>query len=255
MPEVKNLKFSLVMSYYRTYNIANGKGKGPGHSGWEKAMSKVTYGQAGYDGQSMSIRAREAYAAGEMPKSRWTKAAMVEAIQAWCSDADRVMLPEVDGLRKDELFSRFFCCTSWHHTGKYANATDFYGVDGDAADAFSRPMTDGERTQVQAERDAEEARRAAEVEARMAEARAHAQARMAERQRTIDALGPVYEYIAERNPVYTSVRTIIRTMAADEALHPERYEVRVAKSGRVMIKSLRRGVEMPLDVACRYEIV
>lgn len=216
-------------------------------------MSKVTYGQAGYDGQSMSIRAREAYAAGEMPKSRWTKAAMVEAIRDWCADADRVMLPEVEGLRKDEIFSRFFCCTSWHHTGKYANPTDFYGVDGGAAGAFSRPMTGKELALAQAERDAEEARRAAEAEERAREAKAQMEARMAERQRTIDALGPVYQYIAERNPVYASARTIIRTMAADEALHPEDYEVRVSKSGNVMIGNARRGIEMPLDRACTYE--
>jgi hypothetical protein len=74
-------------------------------------------------------------------------------------------------------------------------------------------------------------------------------------QRMVEALGPAYQYIAERNPVYASARTIVRTMAADEALHPERYEVRVAKSGRVMIKSSRRGIEMPLDRACTYETI
>lgn len=216
-------------------------------------MSKVTYGQAGYDGQSMSIRAREAYAAGEMPKSRWTKVAMVEAIQAWCSDADRVMLPEVEGLRRGELFSRFFCCTSWHHTGKYANPTDFYGVDADTADAFSRPMTGEELAQAQAERDADEARRAAEYEERAREARAQMEARMAERQRTIDALGPVYQYIVERNPAYTSPYTIIHTIAADEALHPEDYEVRVARSGRVVLRNVAQPyhTQAPVDVACR----
>lgn len=215
-------------------------------------MSKVTYGQTGYDGQSMSIRAREAYAAGEMPMSRWTKAAMVEAIRAWCDDADRVMLPEVEGLRKDEIFSRFFCCTSWHHTGKYANPTDFYGVDGDAADAFSRPMTGEELARAQTERDAEEARRAAEYEERAREARAQTEARMAERQRTIDALGPVYQYIAERNPAYTSPYTIIHTIAADEALHPEDYEVRVARSGRVVLRNVAQPyhTEATTDIAC-----
>lgn len=215
-------------------------------------MSKVTYGQAGYDGQSMSIRAREAYAAGEMPKSRWTKAAMVEAIQAWCADAGRVMLPGVEGLRKDELFTRFFCATSWHHTGKYANATDFYGVDGDAAEGFSRPMTGEELARAQAERDAEDARRAAEAEERAREARAQMEARMAERQRTIDALGPVYQYIAERNPMYTSPYTIIHTIAADEALHPEDYEVRVARSGRVVLRNVAQPyhTEATTDMAC-----
>lgn len=33
------------MSYNRTYNIANGKGKGPGHSGWEKTMSYAIFQQ------------------------------------------------------------------------------------------------------------------------------------------------------------------------------------------------------------------
>jgi hypothetical protein len=72
-------------------------------------------------------------------------------------------------------------------------------------------------------------------------------------QRMVEALGPAYQYIAERNPVYASARTIIRTMAADEALHPEDYEVRVSKSGNVMIRNARRGIEMPLDRACTYE--
>lgn len=215
-------------------------------------MSKVAYGQAGYDGQSMSIRAREAYAAGEMPRSMWTKRAMLAAIQSWCEDNDRMALGEIARLRKDELLSRFFCRTSWHHTGKYASATDFYGVDSDASDAFSRPMDAGELAAAQAERDAEAARRRAEAEARMAEAGAQAEARMAERQRAIDALGPAYRYIAERNPACTSPYTVIHTIAADEALHPEDYEVRVAKSGRVMLKNIAQPyhTEVPLDMAC-----
>lgn len=215
-------------------------------------MSKVAYNQAGYDGQSMSIRAREAYAAGEMPKSRWTKAAMVEAIQSWCEDNDRMALGEIARLRKDELLSRFFRRTSWHHTGKYASATDFYGVDGDAADAFSRPMTDGELARVRAERDAEKARRSAEAEERRRAIEAEVAERRAREQRMVEALGPVYEYIAGKCPVYTSARTIIRTIAADEALHPEDYEVRVAKSGRVMLKNAAQPyhTEVPVDVAC-----
>ena len=224
----------------------------PGPHGWEKTMSKVAYGQAGYDGQSMSIRAREAYAAGEMPRSRWTRKAMLVAINAWCEDNDRVVVDGLDGLRRDELLSRFFRCTSWHHTGKYASATDFYGVDADAADAFSHPMTGEELAQAQAERDAEAARRRAEAEERMAEARAQAEARMADMRRTIDALGPAYQYIVERNPKYTSPYTITHTIAADEVTHPEDYEVRVAKSGRVMLKNVAQPchTEVTLDRAC-----
>lgn len=215
-------------------------------------MSKVTYGQAGYDGQSMSIRAREAYEAGEMPKSRWTKAAMLAAIEAWCRDNDRIAFEILGKLRKDELFARCFAVTSWHHTGKYANATDFYGVDGDAADAFSRPMTGEELAESEAERDAERARQEAEAEEHARAAREEGEARRAARQGIIDALGPAYDYIAARNPVYTSQHTIIHTIAADEALHQEDYETRVAKSGRVMLRNVAQPchTEVTLDRAC-----
>lgn len=37
-------------------------------------MTQVVYGQKGYLGSSMSVRAAEAYEQGEMPISRWTKA-------------------------------------------------------------------------------------------------------------------------------------------------------------------------------------
>lgn len=43
---------------------------------------------SGYIGWSMSRNAAAAYADGEMPKSKWTKAAMVEAIKGCCDDND-----------------------------------------------------------------------------------------------------------------------------------------------------------------------
>lgn len=58
-------------------------------------MGKVTYGQSGYVGSSMSESACEAYKNDEKPKSKWTKTAMLAAISAWCKDNRRVMLPEV----------------------------------------------------------------------------------------------------------------------------------------------------------------
>ena len=95
-------------------------------------MGKVVYNQRGYRGQSMSNRAATAYEFGEKPKSKWTKAAMLEAIEDACID----MGTEFDATRfrftKAELFDRFFEWKSWHHTGKYATETDFYGVDVDA---------------------------------------------------------------------------------------------------------------------------
>lgn len=44
-------------------------------------MSKVRYNQSGYFGSSMSLRAVEAYEAGEKPKSKWTKKVMLAAIK------------------------------------------------------------------------------------------------------------------------------------------------------------------------------
>ena len=95
-------------------------------------MGKVRYNQPGYDGQSMSTRARAAYAGGEMPKSRWTKVAMLEAIKDYCEEFGIVYDPTRVRYTKGELFDMFFEWKSWHHTGKYANVTDFYGIDEEA---------------------------------------------------------------------------------------------------------------------------
>lgn len=44
-------------------------------------MSRVAYGQKGYIGASMSANAQAAYEAGEMPRSKWTKAAIIAALR------------------------------------------------------------------------------------------------------------------------------------------------------------------------------
>lgn len=82
---------------------------------------------SGYIGHSMSRRAAEAYELGEMPKSKWTKKAMVTAIQSYCDEFDMSFDPDVlKGMRKDDMFERFFHKSSWHHTSKFFNETDFY---------------------------------------------------------------------------------------------------------------------------------
>ena len=95
-------------------------------------MGKVKYNQPGYAGCSMSLRARAAYMSGEMPKSKWTKQAMLDAIIAYCEEFGI----EFDRRRmrydKATLFVKFFEWKSWHHTGKYANVTDFYGLNEEA---------------------------------------------------------------------------------------------------------------------------
>lgn len=62
---------------------------------------------SGYIGYSMSRRAAEAYENGEMPKSKWTKKAMVAAIQSYCDEFDMLFDPDLlKGMHKDEVFER-----------------------------------------------------------------------------------------------------------------------------------------------------
>lgn len=79
----------------------------------------------GYDGISMSWNARDAYASGERPLSRWTKADIVESV--------REINPEIDISRLSlrTLKVRFLVQSCWHHTGMYYRKTYFYFVDDD----------------------------------------------------------------------------------------------------------------------------
>jgi len=97
-------------------------------------MGKVRYNQAGYVGCSMSERAVMAYAMGEKPKSKWTKRAMLDAIEDYCEEFGIPYDGSLSKMTKASIFERFFEWKSWHHTGKYANVTDFYGLDEDAVD-------------------------------------------------------------------------------------------------------------------------
>lgn len=109
---------------------------------------------SGYVGWSMSRRAAEAYESGEMPKSKWTKKAIIGAVRAACDELDLMYDPHIERLRKDELFGQFLYASSWHHTSKFFNATDFYAVDEDAVAEVFRPMTEAELSDRQTEREA-----------------------------------------------------------------------------------------------------
>jgi hypothetical protein len=74
-------------------------------------MVKVRYGQRGYSGFSRSARAVEAEREGKLPMSR---AIPVTARLASCSRTEARRALEAVGPRE------------WHHTSKYANATDYY---------------------------------------------------------------------------------------------------------------------------------
>ena len=169
----------------------------------------------GYVGRSMSVGACEAYRDGEMPKSKWTKAAMVEAIKACCDANDLAYAAVVERLSKVEMFDRFFYRSSWHHTGKFFNETDFYSVDEEAVAGTFRPMT-GEELAARAAN----ARQACET---------HETARAAEAYRTFVRNQAMREYHARHGFPANSV-------AAFMEAHPERCRERVAKtSGNLLV--------------------
>lgn len=93
-------------------------------------MSRVAYNQKGYSGCSMSKRAVAAYDNGEMPKSKWTKRAILESIASVLDDYD--MNPELiqvfQKMTKNQLWNEVMHWSSWHHVGKFAQEVGFYEV-------------------------------------------------------------------------------------------------------------------------------
>lgn len=83
-------------------------------------MTQVVYGQKGYLGSSMSVRAAEAYEQGEMPISRWTKTAIIQAVKDYCFDFDLAYDPDIENNTKAELVKEFLEYKSWHHSSRTA---------------------------------------------------------------------------------------------------------------------------------------
>lgn len=83
---------------------------------------------AGYDGYSMSNNARSAYENGEMPLSKWTKSAIIDEVRRVDpSKADALSKVNLKTLKENLLEN-----SSWHHTSKMYNRTDFYSISEDA---------------------------------------------------------------------------------------------------------------------------
>lgn len=79
----------------------------------------------GYVGYSMSVRAEEAYDNGEMPLSKWTKGTILSAIERETEvSPDRFKRLSVKTLKENFLYR-----SSWHHTSRMYNRTDFYSLD------------------------------------------------------------------------------------------------------------------------------
>lgn len=83
-----------------------------------------------YIGNRMSVGAVEAYEAGEKPLSRWTKSELLDYLPMAIYD-------QAKKLTADELKDELLSISSWHHTGKYFNQTNFYSIDDEAVDRLT----------------------------------------------------------------------------------------------------------------------
>ena len=104
----------------------------------------VKFNQKGYIGQSMSVRAQEAYDNGEMPLSKWGKKQILDELYAMGYSEDKLLL--LNKLTKKELSDLFLTYSSYHHMGKYANSINFYSV------AFEKELTQEEVDKIIASR-------------------------------------------------------------------------------------------------------
>lgn len=126
-------------------------------------MTQVVYGQKGYLGSSMSVRATEAYEQGEMPISRWTKTAIIHAVKDYCFDFDLAYDPDIEKKTKAELAKEFLEYKSWHHSSRTAREVEFFGLNEDAVCRSFEQMSEEQII----ERDRQMADERAALEARL----------------------------------------------------------------------------------------
>lgn len=115
---------------------------------------------AGYNRYSMSNNAVSAYANGEKPLSKWTKSAILSEISENCEIAEE-KAKILQKMTAKELKDAFLRWSSWHHTSKFYNCTDFYSLDFEAIEEISI----GEIENVIANRQKMARRSAEEIEA------------------------------------------------------------------------------------------
>ena len=95
----------------------------------EKAAKSNAQNQVfdqGYSGRSMSNNAVRAYSEGKQPLSKWTKSAILEAVEEYDDDNDTRKADLVRTLTLKEMRDNLLRWTEWHHTGALYNVTDFY---------------------------------------------------------------------------------------------------------------------------------
>lgn len=84
---------------------------------------------AGYHGYSMSNNAVDAYENGEKPLSKWAKTDILSELHEIGYSDDVIQIAK--NLSLAELKSIFLYKSSWHHTSKMYNRTNFYSVNPD----------------------------------------------------------------------------------------------------------------------------
>ena len=98
---------------------------------------------SGYHGFSMSNRAIEAYNNGEKPFSKWTKQDILDVIEEYKQESDDptihlfyTVFYELAKVRAGVLKAHLLHKSSWHHTSKFCNCTEFYSIDFDLIDSL-----------------------------------------------------------------------------------------------------------------------
>lgn len=90
---------------------------------------------AGYNGYSMSNNAVYAYLDGEKPYSKWNKEELIESIK-YLNPSVGEKIEELK-CTVEFLKEKFLIYTSYHHTSKFYNKTDFYKIDDDLLEDYS----------------------------------------------------------------------------------------------------------------------
>ena len=92
----------------------------------------------------MSNRAIEAYNNGEKPFSKWTKKDILDAIEEYKQESDDptvhlfyTVFYELAKVRAAVLKTHLLHKSSWHHTSKFYNRTDFYELDIDYLESLT----------------------------------------------------------------------------------------------------------------------
>lgn len=92
---------------------------------------------AGYYKNQMSNNAIWAYSQGEKPMYKWTKTSILEEIDNIFLHAGKKVEIDFKRMTLEELKNNFLVWSSWHHTGKFYNETDFYCIEESAVLNFT----------------------------------------------------------------------------------------------------------------------